>query len=135
MVLFASCSIETSDNGDFDGFWHLERVDTINTGNSADLSKDYIFWGVQDKLIQLEADSMRYFFRFAQSSDSIVLSTPYVSKPNDAGWQGADTLLTDPTPLNHFGVEGLEVHYHKDQLSGSRMVLRSPKLVLHFRKF
>ena len=28
-VLSASCEIETSDNGDLDGFWHLERVDTI----------------------------------------------------------------------------------------------------------
>lgn len=46
-----SCTIETSDNGDFDGFWHLERVDTLATGNYLDLSKERVFWGVQHKLI------------------------------------------------------------------------------------
>lgn len=35
-----SCTIETSDNGDFDGFWHLERVDTLATGNYLDLSRN-----------------------------------------------------------------------------------------------
>ena len=25
----SSCTLETSDNGYFDGYWHLERVDTL----------------------------------------------------------------------------------------------------------
>ena len=31
LLLFCSCDIESSKNGDLDGFWHLERVDTIST--------------------------------------------------------------------------------------------------------
>ena len=36
-LVLSSCTLETSDNGDFDGFWHLERVDTLATGNYLDL--------------------------------------------------------------------------------------------------
>ena len=48
-LVLSSCTIETSDNGDFDGFWHLERVDTLATGNYLDLSKERVFWGVQHR--------------------------------------------------------------------------------------
>lgn len=34
LLLPSSCTIEASDNGDFDGFWHLERVDTLTTGGN-----------------------------------------------------------------------------------------------------
>ena len=30
----SSCEIETSQNGDLDGFWHLEQVDTLATGGT-----------------------------------------------------------------------------------------------------
>lgn len=50
-LTLASCELETSDNGKFDGFWHLERVDTLATGGSLNLQQKRIFWGVQAKLI------------------------------------------------------------------------------------
>lgn len=50
-LVLSSCTLETSDNGDLDGFWHLERVDTLATGNYLDLSRERVFWGVQHKLI------------------------------------------------------------------------------------
>ena len=75
-----SCTIETSDNGDFDGFWHLERVDTLATGNYLDLSKERVFWGVQHKLIScasITATNMYsfrgYYFRFEQTGDSLII--------------------------------------------------------------
>ena len=46
-LTLASCELETSDNGKFDGFWHLERVDTLATGRSLNLQQKRIFWGVQ----------------------------------------------------------------------------------------
>lgn len=45
--LLASCNVETSGNGSLDGFWHLERVDTLATGGTTDYSSGYVFWGVQ----------------------------------------------------------------------------------------
>lgn len=31
-ALLNSCEVDSSDNGDLDGFWHLESVDTLATG-------------------------------------------------------------------------------------------------------
>ena len=42
-----SCEIETSGNGDLDGFWHLVRVDTLSTGGMCDMSGRRVFWSVQ----------------------------------------------------------------------------------------
>ena len=32
MLTLSSCEVETSQNGDLDGFWHLEEVGTLATG-------------------------------------------------------------------------------------------------------
>ena len=39
-MLFTACGIdfEGSDNGKLDGFWHLEKVDTLATGGVTDYS-------------------------------------------------------------------------------------------------
>ena len=46
-LTLASCELETSDNGKFDGFWHLERVDTLATGGS--LNRDMEVWAAVRK--------------------------------------------------------------------------------------
>ena len=33
----SACTLETSDNGDLDGYWHLEQVDTLATGGKLNL--------------------------------------------------------------------------------------------------
>ena len=33
-----SCEVETSGNGELDGFWHLERIDSLQNGGSKDLT-------------------------------------------------------------------------------------------------
>ena len=83
-LVLSSCTLETSDNGDFDGFWHLERVDTLATGNYLDLSRERVFWGVQHKLISCASItptnmySFRgYYFRFEEKGDSLILHSPY----------------------------------------------------------
>ena len=73
-----SCEMETSDNGDLDGFWHLESVDTLSTGGSCDLSEKRVFWGVQHKLISIThyelLGSRGDYARFEQTGDSLILS-------------------------------------------------------------
>lgn len=39
----SACTIEMSDNGDLDGYWHLEQVDTLATGGKLNLSKERVF--------------------------------------------------------------------------------------------
>ena len=50
---FTSCELETSGNGDLDGFWHLVQVDTLQTGGVNDTSKELFFWSFQVNLLEL----------------------------------------------------------------------------------
>lgn len=135
-LLVASCTIDASDNGDLDGYWHLERVDTIATGGVRNLADTTVFWSVEYKLIELRDTGALYFFRFEQTVDSLTLHSPYINYLNqNIGGQGSDYPLDSADGLGVFGIEGLEVRYKKESLSSSRMVLRSQKLRLHFRKF
>ena len=45
--------IETSDNGDLDGYWQLSQVDTLANGVQVDMTSSKVFWGVQGKFLTM----------------------------------------------------------------------------------
>ena len=140
IVSLASCEIETSDNGDFDGFWHLERVDTLATGGTCDLSKKRVFWGVQYKLISVrdtdKEGTFGYYLRFTQTRDKIVTKSPYKNNwHQDNGEDGGDIPVDDPTQLAPYGINNLEEEFVKEKLNGGQMILRSKTLRLKFKRF
>lgn len=140
IVSLASCEIETSDNGDFDGFWHLERVDTLATGGTCDLSKKRVFWGVQYKLISVydtdKEGTFGYYLRFTQTRDKIVTKSPYKNNwHQDNGEDGGDIQVDDPTQLAPYGINNLEEEFVKEKLNGGQMILRSKTLRLKFKRF
>ena len=57
MLFVCSCELETSNNGDLDGMWHLVRVDTLSTSGVKYMEDDKIYWLFQFKLLQLEDKS------------------------------------------------------------------------------
>lgn len=136
LVLATSCGdlIETSDNGNLDGYWQLAQVDTLATGVTADMTDSKVFWGVQGKFLNVldthEAPSYCYMFRFQHTADSLWLSDARVNNR-----EVSDTLLTDVSPLRPLGINELDEHFLVERLSGSRMVLRGKMIRLHFRKF
>ena len=134
-ALLASCDLETSDDGDLDGFWHLERVDTLSTGGSTDLSEAKFFWAFEVKLMALQGGSERFYLRFRQTTDSLTVLSPYYNKGHEQGEGTGDVPVTDAAALSQYGIDSLEVHYQKEALSGSKMVLRSRRLRLYFKKF
>lgn len=140
LTTLASCEIETSDNSDFDGFWHLERVDTLATGGTTDLSKKRVFWGVQYKLISVrdvDKDKQHgYYLRFKQTSDKIVTHTPYKDNwHQDQGDNGGDHPIDDPKLLAPYGINNLEEEFVKEKFNGGQMILRSSTLRLKFKRF
>lgn len=139
LTTLASCEIETSDNGDFDGFWHLERVDTLATGGTLDLSKKRVFWGVQYKLISVydidKEGTFGYYLRFKQTSDQIVTHTPYKNNWHQDVENGGDHPIDDPTQLTPYGINNLEEEFVKEKLDGGQMILRSKTLRLKFKRF
>ena len=36
LFFLVGCELETTDNGDLDGYWHLERVDSLSSQRSVD---------------------------------------------------------------------------------------------------
>ena len=53
LFLSTSCTLETSDNGDLDGFWQLSLIDTLSSQNSVDMRDSGYFWAVQHNLLIL----------------------------------------------------------------------------------
>lgn len=140
MVSLSSCTLESSDNGDLDGFWHLESIDSLQNGKTVDVSNQKIFWGVEYKLIAARFESQakeRYYFRFEQTSDSLKITKVFVDHGHqDNGEDGGDIPLDEVSDnLRLYGVNEIPEGFSKEALSGSKMILRSKTVRLKFRKF
>ncbi len=139
-VSFSSCELESSKNGDLDGFWHLESIDSLENGKCVDFSKKRVFWGVEHKLIAARENDLgiaSFYFRFEQTSDSLKITEVFLNHGHqDNGEDGGDIPQGDVTDdLRYFGVNQIPECFAKEALSGSKMVLRSKTLRLNFRKF
>lgn len=140
LMSLSSCELESSDNGDLDGFWHLERIDSLDTGKSVDMSKLHVFWGVEHKLIAARQNDMgkeSFYFRFEHTSDSLMITKVYANHGHqDRGDDGGDIPLDDVTEdLKYYGVNAIPEGFLKESLSGSKMVLKSKVVRLWFKKF
>jgi len=131
-VSLSSCDLETSDNGDLDGFWHLNRIDTIATGGVCDMSEKLIFWSVQvDLLLAMDRETQAngVFFRFNHSDDSLRLYDPHL----DSRTEG-DPVIDSAEELRQYGINALDEHFGVEHLSSSRMTLCTDELKLYFNK-
>ncbi len=132
-ILPVSC-FETSGNGKLGGMWHLESVDTLETGGVRDMSGEYIYWSFQYDLLELDdktGANPSILFRFEYNEEGYVLElySPYVYDREDGDIPTEDISLLLP-----FCVRAPEITYAIESLSGSRMILREAELRLHFRK-
>ena len=133
-MTLASCDIETSSAaGDFNGMWHLTRVDTIATGGVLDLKNEKLFWAFQNKLMQADDKNeklAKILMRFNQTNTQLTLHTPYVYDR-----ENGDVPLTDSTLLIPYGINKTEEKFDVVTLKGGKMVLQSEKLKLTLKKF
>ena len=51
--ILTSCELEMTDNGALDGNWQLRQIDTLSTGGTCDMSRSYIYWAVQNHILQV----------------------------------------------------------------------------------
>lgn len=132
-AMFTACEIESSDNGRIDGFWHLERVDTLATGGSCDLSGKLLFWSVQMRILNLSdknyvEKSVNMSFR--HSADSLRVFAPLLDDR-----MNGDPAVDDPELLAPYGINALDESFCVERLTGSRMVLKSEALRLTLKRF
>lgn len=141
-ALMASCELETSDNGDLDGYWRMQRVDTLATGGSADVMASKRYWAIEHKLMQLRdfsQDFSGYYCRFDHTGDSLRIYDPYANHGHEDSGQeggGGDIPVTDfaSSKLNIYGLSGLSTSFKVESLTGSRMVLTSKTVKIYFKK-
>ena len=134
-----SCDLETSDNGNLDGYWHLMSVDTLATSKQCDMSKQKVFWAVQVNLIQLRgADHVKeggegreFYERFELKNNMLSLYDPH-EKDRENG----DPVITEErlSCLHPYGINNLKEQFEVLDINNHEMILKSSMLVLRFRK-
>jgi hypothetical protein len=139
LPFLTSCNLETSDNGDFDGYWHLVGVDMLTNAKHKDLSQQRIFWAVQFHLIQLRGadrkdeggNGREYYEQFKLEQSQLTLSNPH-EKDREAG----DPIITEERlgEIRPYGINALTEHFDVLRLNKDEMVLKSSTLQLQFRK-
>ena len=140
VMVFSSCEMETSKNGDLDGYWHLESIDTLENGKTCDFSARKVFWGIEHKLILIRDLNIGpfdgFYMRFDQTGDSLLISKAYRKNQNyHEGDDDAPISADDMEVLRKYGINNLPEGFAKEALSGSKMILRSKTLRLKFKKF
>ena len=123
-----ACELERSENGDFDGVWKMQGVDSLSNGKHADLHERQVAYAVQKDLLQLSGNGPTILCRFQFQGDSLI-----VSDPRSAG--GNDPSTDNLNHLRGYGIDRLPMSFHIDALSSSRMILKSEALRLYFEKY
>ena len=127
---FTACELETSGNGDLDGLWKMQGIDSLASGSFVDMSQRQVAYSVQMNLLQLsgiDIDSS-VFCRFEHKGDSLIIYDP----------RAKDTInssITNIEVLRPYGITRMPMPFHIDALSGSRMILKSDELRLYFEKY
>ncbi|MBR1389115.1 MAG: lipocalin-like domain-containing protein [Prevotella sp.] len=130
-LLFTSCDIETSKNGDLDGYWHLVGVDTLSNSGQTDLSDQVVFWAFQARMLQLRGTEQELYMRFQHEGDQLVLSAPHL---RDREREDPEVTEEYMNFLYPYGINAKEERFNVLRLTGDDMVLQSATLQLRFRK-
>ena len=132
-LILSACEIETSNNGHLDGNWQLRTIDTLRTGGICDMSKSYIYWSVENNLLQLrdiDNSNLKILFRFEKKGDQLNIHSPFKVITKDEL-----EPLEDDEVLRPFGIYGTTADFAIEQLNSSRLVLRNEDYRFHFRKY
>jgi len=133
VIALTACDIEHSANGLLDGYWQLTQMDTLASGQSADMTESTIYWAVQHHLLEmkkLNEIERNVFFRFEHSDATLRIYNPI--SDNKAI---SDSVVTSPLTLQPFGIQHLDETLAVEQLTSGRMVLRNELFRFHFRKY
>ncbi len=129
LLVFQSCELETSDNGNLDGNWQLMQIDTLATGGRNDVKEQQLFYAVQVRLLCLNAyhtnAESNLYFHFEHTADSLKL------KPASSDGH----VMYSVSALRPYGINKEQEAFKIMLLNSDRMQLRSDSLLLTFRKF
>ena len=130
-VLTLCSMFNTDDSGDLGGYWHLTRIDTLETGGITDIPESPVFYSVQGAILEVKNinTGVKIIFRYNHTDNRLYLTDARFNQRE----QG-DPLITDVEELKPYGINKLEESFAIETLNGSHMVLRSEMLKLYFDK-
>ena len=130
LLLMTACDIETSSNGDLDGYWHLQQIDSLSNNKVCDYGNQRIFWSIQSDLLQLwNLEDQPIICQFTHENGVLTIKNPCMFD-RSAG----DTMITDVEVLKSYGVNAIPAVFQVVSLNSESMVLESPLLRLYFNK-
>ena len=123
-----SCEIESAGTGGLYANWQLRQIDTLSTGNTADMTESTIYWAFQSDVLQLRNISngnQPLYLRFDHKRDSLIVSNPILGMKE----------VTSEALLLPFGITNLTDTFSIEQLNGSTMCISNRLYRLRFRKY
>ena len=134
LLMVAGCDVESSDNGDLDGFWQMtEKTDKYEKVGAKDMRNSGLTWSFQGKLLELRDvnDCQRdMVLSFEHTGNQLRVYNPYLVE-RDSG----DIKVTDPMMLLPYGIFNMDEKYNVVELSSDKMVLENERFALKFRKY
>lgn len=133
-MCFTSCDWSDGTAGELDGYWHLQRVDTLATGGRYMMDRKTVFWAVQDNVLEtVIIPHPMVFFRFEHTRDELRIYDPVGTKDPTAS--DMDFPITDPTRLYDYGVHSLDAKFRILQHTSQHLLLQDDMLRLHFERY
>lgn len=133
IVALTACDFEVSDNGDLDGYWQLSQLDTLATNGTTDMRNSGYFWAFQVKLMEItdvQGHQRNILFRFDHTDNLLRIYDPIADKR-----QISDSIITDVSTLQPYGIEHLDETLTVEKLNSERMILTNQSYRFHFRKY
>lgn len=129
-----ACEFHTGDNGDLDGFWHLESIEDLQTGEVRYVGDEKLFWSYEVSLMYLQgASTGAFYLRFLHADNTLT-----IYEPRESVWHNGEEgnpLVTDASVLLPYGITALEESFQVEKLNGGTMILCSEVYRLKFEKF
>ena len=127
-LAITSCEIESAGTGGLYANWQLRQIDTLSTGNTADMTESTIYWAFQSDVLQLRHISngnQTLYLRFDHKRDSLIVSNPILGMKE----------VTSEALLLPFGITNLTDTFSIEQLNGSTLCISNRLYRLRFRKY
>lgn len=135
VLLMTGCDVETSDNGNLDGFWRMSSMTSVysSTLPGVDMRQSGLTWSFQGRMLELRDVNDRQkdiVMSFQHEGETLRVYDPYFVE-RDSG----DIRIEDVSYLIPYGINHTDDSFTVRELSSDRMVLSNILVTLEFRKY
>ena len=134
MLLMVGCDVESSDNGNLDGFWQMtSKTDKYAKCGAVDMRDSGLTWSFQGKLLELRDVNDRQkdiVLSFEHDGNTLRVYNPYIVERDSD-----DIKVSDPMLLLPYGIFSLDEKCNVVELKSDKMVLENERFLLKFRKY